>query len=216
MAVIKQHDFVEIEYTGTIKEDSSVFDTTDEKIAKEHGAFDKNADYSPAIICIGEHNVLKSLDEKMIGKVAGEEYTFDLSPEEAFGKKDAKLIQTIPSNKFRQQKIQPVPGLQLNIDGMFGIVRTVSGGRCYVDFNHPLAGKNIVYKVKVNKILEDDSEKLKSLLDSHFHLHDAQIELKEGNATVKTHHKVPKEAFDEIKGIVRRMIPNIKDIEFVI
>src|SRR3989338_5032599 len=214
MAVIKQHDFVEIEYTGTIKEDSSVFDTTDEKIAKEHGAFDKNADYSPAIICIGEHNVLKSLDEKMIGKVAGEEYTFDLSPEEAFGKKDAKLIQTIPSNKFRQQKIQPVPGLQLNIDGMFGIVKTVSGGRCYVDFNHPLAGKDLVYSVKINKIVEDDREKLKSLLDLHFHMHDAQIELKEGAATVKTKQNVPKEALEEMKSIAKRTIPTIKDIVF--
>ena len=81
MAAVKHHDFVEIEYTGTIKEDGSIFDTTDEKTAKEHGSYDKKADYSPVIICIGEHNVLKSLDEKMIGKEAGKEYTFYLHPQ---------------------------------------------------------------------------------------------------------------------------------------
>ena len=47
MAAIKQHDFVEIEYTGTIKEDNTIFDTTEEKVAKEHGAYDKHANYSP-------------------------------------------------------------------------------------------------------------------------------------------------------------------------
>jgi len=214
MAVIKQHDFVEIEYTGTIKEDSSVFDTTDEKIAKEHGAFDKNADYSPAIICIGEHNVLKSLDEKMIGKVAGEEYTFDLSPEEAFGKKDAKLIQMIPSNKFRQQKIQPVPGLQLNIDGMFGIVRTVSGGRCYVDFNHPLAGKHVVYKVNIKRIVEDSKEKLNSLLKLHLQMKDANVELNDGTARIGTKAELPKEVQEEFKKIANHTVPEVKNIEF--
>ena len=41
MAIIKEHDFVEIEYTGRIKEDNSIFDTTEEKIAKDEGLFEK-------------------------------------------------------------------------------------------------------------------------------------------------------------------------------
>ena len=214
MAAVKHHDFVEIEYTGTIKEDGSIFDTTDEKTAKEHGSYDKKADYSPVIICIGEHNVLKSLDEKMIGKEAGREYTFDLGPEEAFGRKDAKLIQMIPSNKFRQQKIQPVPGLQLNIDGMFGIVRTVSGGRCYVDFNHPLAGKNIVYKVKINRIVEDSKEKLNSLLRLHLQMKDANIELNGDSAKIETKSELPKPVQEEFRKIASHTVPEVKNIEF--
>ena len=200
MAAIKQHDFVEIEYTGTIKEDNIIFDT--------------NANYSPAIICIGDHNILKSLDEKMIGKEAGKEYIFDLSPEEAFGKKDAKLIQMVPSNKFRQQKIQPVPGLRLNIDGMFGIVRTVSGGRCYVDFNHPLAGKEIVYKVKINRIVEDSKEKLNSLLKLNLRMKDANVELNGENAKIETKEEVPKQVQEEFRKIAGHAVPEVKNIEF--
>jgi len=214
MAAIKHHDFVEVEYTGTIKEDNAIFDTTDEKVAKEHGSYDKKADYSPVIVCIGEHNVLKSLDEKMIGKEAGKEYTFDLDPEEAFGRKDAKLIQMIPSSKFRQQKIQPVPGLQLNIDGMFGIVRTVSGGRCYVDFNHPLAGKNIVYKVKINRIVEDSKEKLNSLLRLHLQMKDANIELNGDGAKIETKAELPKPVQEEFRKIASHTVPAVKNIEF--
>ena len=214
MAFVKNHDFVEIEYTGRIKEDNSIFDTTQENVAKAEGVHDKDSEYAPVVICMGEGNILKSLDDKIIGKETEKEYSFELSQEEAFGKKDARLLQLIPLNKFRQQNIQPVPGLQLNIDGMFGIVKTVSGGRCYVDFNHPLAGKEIVYKVKINRLVEDDKEKLNSLLMLHLHIKDAGIELNDGNAKISSKEDFPKELQEELKKIAERTIPSIKNLEF--
>src|SRR3989344_9383892 len=163
MATVKKHDFVEIEYTGRTSESNTIFDTTEEKTAKESNAYDEHTDYGPAVICVGENHLPKALEDQLIGKETGKDYRIEISHEDAFGKKDAKLIRMIPLSKFRQQKIQPFPGLQLNIDGMFGIVRTVSSGRCLVDFNHPLAGKDLAYEVKVKKIVEDNGEKLKSL-----------------------------------------------------
>ena len=216
MAIIKKHDFVEMEYTGRIKEDSTIFDTTEEKVAKENGLYDKHADYSPVVICIGENNILKGLEEQMIGRETGKEYTFEISHDNAFGRKDAKLIQLIPTNKFRQQNIQPVPGLQLNIDGVFGVVKTVSGGRCLVDFNHPLAGKDLVYEVKIKKRIDDDKEKLNALLKMNLHIKDAEIEIKEGTAGIKIKENMPKEAQEELKKIVERTIPNIKKVDFTI
>ena len=97
---------------------------------------------------------------------------------------------------------------------MFGVVRTASGGRCLVDFNHPLAGKDLVYKVRINKIIDDDKEKLKSLLKAHLNAKDAEVELSEGNATVKAKQKIPKEAVDDLKAIALRTIPGIKIIDF--
>ena len=215
MAAIKKHDFVEIEYTARTKEDNAVFDTTQEAVAKKEGVYSKNNDYSPLIISLGENTILKSLDEQLIGKETGEEYTFEISAENAFGKKDARLLQMIPLSKFRQQNIQPVPGLQLNIDGVFGIVKTVSGGRCYVDFNNPLSGRNLVYNVKVKMIVEDDREKLNSLLKIHLNAKDADINITDGKASIKLKHEMPKEAQEEFKKIVERTIPSIKSIEFV-
>ena len=216
MAVVKKHDFVEIEYTGRIKEDNTIFDTTEEKVAKENGVYSKNADYEPAVICVGESNVLKNLEEQMIGKEAGKEYTFEIASEDAFGRKNAKLIQLIPTSKFRQQNIQPVPGLQLNIDGVFGIVKTVSGGRCLVDFNHPLAGKDLIYNVKIKRVVEDNKEKIKSLLKMHLSIKDAEIELGDSSANIKTKQSVPKQAQEEFKKTVERTIQDIKNIDFTI
>lgn len=216
MAVIKNHDFVEIEYTGRIKEDGRIFDTTKEKIAKENGFYDKNADYSPLVICIGESSILKGLEEQMIGKETGREYTFEIGHENAFGKRDARLIQLIPLSRFRQQSIQPVPGLQLNIDGLFGIVKTVSGGRCLVDFNHPLAGKDMVYDVRINKIVDDSKEKLNSLLKTHLNVKDAEIELRDESAYISSKHEIPKQAQEEFKKIVGRTMPSIKNVDFTI
>lgn len=215
MATVKMRDFVEIEYTGRTKEDNVMFDTTSEDIAKKEGVHDSHSHYHPAVICLGENTLPKAVEEQLAGKETGEEYKIDVKAEDAFGKKNAKLLQMIPLNKFSKQNIKPVPGLQLNIDGMFGVVKTVSGGRCYVDFNHPLAGKDIVYDIKVARIVEDDKEKLKSLLDLYFHMHDAQIELDEGNATIKDRNDIPKEALEEIKDIAKRTIPNIKSVKFV-
>ena len=49
------------------------------------------------------------------------------------------------------QTLNPIPSLPVNIDNLNGIIRTVSGGRVIVDFNHPLSGRVLSYNVKVNK-----------------------------------------------------------------
>ena len=51
---------------------------------------------------------------------------------------------------FKKQNIIPYLGLQVNIDGILGIIRTVTPGRAIIDFNHPLSGKNLIYK-RANK-----------------------------------------------------------------
>lgn len=198
MAIIKKRDFVEIGYTGTIKDNNSVFDKS-EKL----------------VICVGENSLPKGLEEQIIGKETGMEYHFEISPDNAFGQKDTKLIQMIPVSKFRQQGIQPVLGLQLNIDGIFGVVRTVSGGRCLVDFNHPLAGRDLVYDVNIKKLVEDDKEKLDSLINLHLNIKDAEIgESANTSVSIKTKQPVPKQAQEEFKKIVANLIPAIKEIEF--
>src|SRR3989338_8473942 len=122
MTIVSKKDFVEVEYTGKLNEECITFDTTDEKIAKEHNLSSHN-NYGPVIICIGEQQILKGIDKHLEGKEAGKEYDVGIKPEDGFGNKNAKLIQLIPTNKFRQQKIQPIPGMQVNIDGIVGTVK---------------------------------------------------------------------------------------------
>ena len=70
--------------------------------------------------------------------------------------KNDALGNSLPFNAFKKQGIMPEPGMQVNVDNMTGIIKTAAGGRCLVDFNHPLSGKDLVYTIKVNKIIEDE------------------------------------------------------------
>jgi FKBP-type peptidyl-prolyl cis-trans isomerase 2 len=213
---LKIKDFVEIEYTGRIKEDNTIFDTTDEKLAKENNLYNRNASYGPVVVCLGENQLLKGLEEELIGKEEGSEYTIELGAENAFGKKDPRLIQLIPTSKFSSQNIRPVPGLQLNIDGLMGVVKTVSGGRTLVDFNHPLSGKDIIYKVKINKIVVDDEKKLKEYLKLSLNLKDVDATLEGSTAKIKFKREIPHEISERLNKKITELIPNIKKVEFTI
>ena len=153
MAKIKKNDFVEVDFTGRIKETGEVFDTTVKKVAEDNDLTDK-AEYKPVIVCVNQGHIFKKIENSLIGKEAGRKYKVELKPEEAFGKKNAKMITLVPTSVFRKQKINPVPGLGVNINNQFGVIRTVTGGRCMVDFNHPLSGKELSYNIKARKIIK--------------------------------------------------------------
>ncbi|MBM3228646.1 hypothetical protein FJZ20_02075, partial [Candidatus Pacearchaeota archaeon] len=117
----------------------------------------------PFIFSIGQGMFLKALDEFLIGKEEGKHYTVELEPEKAFGKRNAVFIHRIPSKIFKEKKITPFIGLVLNFDGRMGKVIAVSGGRVMVDFNSPLAGKDVVYEIKILRKVENLQEKVKAL-----------------------------------------------------
>ncbi|MEA2037936.1 MAG: peptidylprolyl isomerase [Nanoarchaeota archaeon] len=212
MAEIKEKDFVELEYTGKTKEDDFIFDTTDEKVAKDNNLFDEKTEYSPIVISVGQGQVIKGLDDALVGKEVAKQYTVDISAEDAYGKKDAKLIQLISTAKFKQQQIQPMPGLQVNIDGTMGLIKTVSGGRTLVDFNHPLAGKNLVYDIKVNKIVDDDKEKIQSILKVNLGIKDAEVKVEQKKATINLEQEMPKEVQEMINKKIKELLPGLEEI----
>ncbi|MCI0617119.1 FKBP-type peptidyl-prolyl cis-trans isomerase, partial [bacterium] len=182
-------DFIEIEYTGRLKDTNEVFDTTDVKTAKEAQIFSEKGDYSPVIICIGEHQILKGIDEFLEGKEPGT-YKLELPAAKAFGAKNPKLVTMIPTSKFAEQGIKPVPGLRLNIDNYVGIVKTVSGGRTVVDFNHPLAGRDVSYDLKVNKIITDKKTQVEALLRVLLGVK-APVDVKEKKAVITFPSELP-------------------------
>ena len=177
MSKIKRKDFIEVDYTGKEKESGMVFDTTKEDVAKANGLHNKNSTYAPLIVSIGEKQIIRGLDKYLEGKEVGKSYSFDIPPEDGFGKKDAKLLRIIPLRVFNKQKIQPVPGLQVNIDGVMGIVKTAGGGRVVVDFNHPLSGKTLVYDIDIRKVITDRKEKLLAYLKTTLRIKEDEVEV---------------------------------------
>lgn len=200
---IKKGDFVEIDYTGTVSDDKQVFDTTKKEVAMANNLSHKE-DFKPVVICVGESHILPALDAEIEGKTAGN-YKFDLEPEKAFGKKSAQLLKLIPMNVFKKQDIQPFPGLEVNIDNNFGIIRTVSGGRVIVDFNHPLSGKNISYDVEVKGLVTDKKRQLESILQMNG-VHINSTSIKDGNAIIVLEHEIPEEVKKALNEQLKKLV----------
>src|SRR3989344_3482305 len=150
---IQKNDFIEIEFTG--KANNEIFDTTYKEEAKKIGI---EADVKPIIVSIGNEMLLKGLDENLEGKEIEKQYSIKIAPEKAFGSRNPSLIKTIPMKVFKEKNMNPVPGLTVQMDNYLAKILSVSGGRVIVDFNNPLAGKEIQYDFKILK-------KIKPLID---------------------------------------------------
>ena len=211
--IIKKHDFIEIEYTGILKADQVAFDTTSEAEAKKHHIHRPSTTYGPLTVCVGEHFLLKGLDDFLVGKEVGKQYTIDLTPEQGFGKKDAKLVQMIPMSKFNQSKLNPFPGLQINVDGSVGTVKTVGSGRVMIDFNHPLSGKDLTYTFTIKGIVSDDAKKVTAYL-KHMGLDNLDITTKDGIVNVALHMDVPAEISEQFSKRIKEVIPSLKEVTF--
>ncbi len=164
---INNGDFVKVNFTGKIKENGEVFDTTYENVATEEG-FDTNSrNYQPIPIVVGAHHLLPAIEEEIEGLDEGDEKTIEIACEDAFGKRNSDNVQLIPMKEFKKQGMNPVPGMPINVGDKTGKILTVNGGRVRVDFNHELAGKDLVYDIEIVKILDDDEDKVRSMLELH-------------------------------------------------
>ena len=161
---IKNGDFVLIDYTLKVKETGETVGTTDEKVAKENKLYRGEEHYEPYFVIVGEGWVPKGLEEALTTLDAGKSSTVELPPEKAYGARDPKKVRLVPLRKFTADGVSPVPGLQLNIDGKPAQIRAVGAGRVQVDYNHPFAGRTLIYAVTVQKVIEVDDEKVRSLL----------------------------------------------------
>ncbi|MBS3145087.1 peptidylprolyl isomerase [Candidatus Woesearchaeota archaeon] len=208
---IKKGDFVEIDYMGKLKETGDVFDVTSAEVAKQHKIYNPKAHYHSQIICVGEKQVVSGLDAALVNKEEKKTFTVELSPEIAFGKKDPKLMQLVPLQTFHKQQINPFPGLQLNLNGTLGTVRSVSGGRVVVDFNHPLAGRNVLYEVTVKRLVTNDAEKLHGMMHTLFQ-RDISCTVQEHKAHIDLplQNEMQKHVIDHIK----RLIPALQEVTF--
>ncbi len=217
MTKIKKNDFIEIDFIGRIKGSNHVFDCTNEDIAKKNNLFNKELEYKPLIICIGERNIIPGLDDALLDKEIGKNYVIEVNAEKAFGKKDQRLVRLVNTNVFLKNNINPIPGLQVNIDNLIGTIRTVTGGRTIVDFNNPLAGRDVVYEVKINKKIEGINEKLKSCIRFNIGLNEKlyEVRLKNNSAEIILGIEIPKEVQDIFIKKIKPLISELKDIKFV-
>lgn len=137
-------DQVSIEYEGMLESGEIV------EVSTETG---------PVEFEVGAGTMPPGFEKALIGMHEGEEKTITLLPEEAFGPKDENLLHTVRKSVFGDN-IDPKPGMVLGmtlskqgIDHKVpALVTAVDGEDVTIDFNHPLAGRTVLYKLTLKEI----------------------------------------------------------------
>lgn len=139
MDSVKEGDTVSVEYTGRL-EDGTVFDSSD-----QHG--------EPLQFTVGEGKIIKGFDHAVIGMKIGEEKEVSIPPEEAYGHHNPELVRDLPRNVFPEdQEIKPEMVFMMALpDGRQVPVRISKVGeeQVTVDLNSPLAGKTLLFTIKL-------------------------------------------------------------------
>lgn len=118
----------------------------------------------------GANNIIPGLENALTGKSAGDEVDISVSPAEGYGEHNETMIQAVPRDMFdSEQEIQV--GMQFHAESPEGemivvTVTDVEGDDVTVDGNHPLAGVNLNFGVKVIDIREASDEEIE-----HGHVH---------------------------------------------
>src|SRR2546426_1397288 len=159
----KAGDFLLVNFTLKVKESGETVDTTYDAVAKDNHLHREDSTYGPRFIILGEGWLPKGLEDSLVGADIGKQTTVELPPDKGFGARDPAKMRLVPLRRFREQGI-PSPGAQIELDGRPATVRAVGAGRVQVDYNHPLAGRTLIYEVSIEKVVEDDNEKVLNII----------------------------------------------------
>ena len=211
---MQKGDFVKMDYVGRIVLTGEIFDLTDESLAKKEGIHDPKQKYEPQLVIIGSGMTVPGVEKQLMKMKVGDKREFDVSQEDGFGRRDPRLIKVISLQKFYSQKMNPVPGAFVSINGRNARIQSVSGGRVRVDFNSPLAGKDLKYVVRVVEKVTLVEKKAKALLD-HYGI-ESKTAIKEGSLTVSTREKLPDQVKQLINAQFKKWLPDVKGITYVV
>jgi FKBP-type peptidyl-prolyl cis-trans isomerase SlyD len=121
----------------------------------------------------GARNIIPGLESALTGKVAGDELSVSIPPEEAYGVRDESRQQEVPREMFPED-VEIEVGMQFNAQNPEGhavmvTVTNVEENHVTVDGNHPLASVHLNFDVRIMDIRDATAEELE-----HGHVHGPQ------------------------------------------
>lgn len=128
---------------------------------------DSTFDKEPASFRVGDGNMMPGFESELIGLKNGDEFEKTIPRLRAFGEANPQNIQRFPIEKFRHvfedESIPAVAGSVISFkdSGGFdlaGVIKEISEKEILVDFNHPLSGKDIIFKVNIVAVVSADKD----------------------------------------------------------
>ncbi|QJP34569.1 peptidylprolyl isomerase [Nonlabens sp. Ci31] len=142
MSQVKANDTVKVHYTGKLKANGQVFDTSAEK--------------EPLEAQLGQGALIPGFEKGLVDMKVNEKKTIEIPKEEAYGEIMEELFHKVERTQLPQE-IKPEVGMGLvskNPDGTERQLRVaqVEEDHIIVDANHPLAGQDLVFELEVVEI----------------------------------------------------------------
>lgn len=114
---------------------------------------DSNFEGEPVTFAVGDGSLLPGFEEALFGLKAGDASTFTITPEKGFGAHNPENIQEVARDQF-PANMALEKGLVLSFadaqqNELPGVVQSFDEQTVVVDFNHPLAGRDIEFKVAI-------------------------------------------------------------------
>jgi FKBP-type peptidyl-prolyl cis-trans isomerase SlyD len=123
----------------------------------------------PAAYLHGYSGIVRGLEREMRGKQAGDEFSVTVKPEDGFGVFQPDAVQRVPI-KHLERPGRLVPGHVVVVNTRQGraqgVVRKVGRFNVDVDFNHPMAGRTLIFDVKILDVRAATPEEI-----AHRHVH---------------------------------------------
>jgi len=138
MVQAKQGNVVKVHYTGKL-EDGSIFDTS--------------ANRGPLEFKLGESKLIAGFQRAIVGMNQGETKTVKVPAEQAYGPHREERVLTVDLSQLPERK-KPSVGQQIKLPAKEGpeiavTVTEVSASRVTLDANHPLAGKDLIFEIRL-------------------------------------------------------------------
>ena len=149
MNVVKQGDVVSVDYVGTF-DNGTVFDTSIKEEA-ENAGLELRQSYGPLTFTVGAGEMIAGFDKAVVGMKVNETKSIRLEPSEAYGEVDPRYFVSVP--------VERINGVETRIgmtvytkDGAQGTVTEIKDGNATVDFNSPMAGKPLNFRITIKEI----------------------------------------------------------------
>jgi len=144
------------------------------KLTVDENVVDQSQEGTPLAFLFGVGQMIPGFEKNLAGSKQGEEYDFNIPPEEGYGHVDEQAIVDMNKEMFvsngeliKELVVDAILPLQ-DKEGnrMDGKVLSIGLDKVKMDFNHPLAGKELNFTGKVTEIREATAEELE-----HSHVH---------------------------------------------
>ena len=109
----------------------------------------------PATFMVGDGSLLPGFERALLGLTAGSDEQLRIPAADAFGEPREENVRLIPRHQF-SRGIDLEPGVVVSFAStggeLPGVVRSLQGDLVVVDFNHPLAGRDLIFDVTILKV----------------------------------------------------------------